>query len=128
MLVPAETFAHIGFAISNRHRQGSVFIQEQRFKAHFGVTPGRCEQIWCLLQHHPHAKILIRNARPIHLMWTLLFLKLYNSDTVLSGMAGCDEKTFRKWKWTFVNAIASMRKKVVSSLFSVAITIESNKD
>lgn len=50
------------------------------------------------------------------MLWALMFLKTYAKESVLSGMAGSvDEKTFRKWVWLFVCAIASLESNVVST-------------
>jgi len=49
------------------------------------------------------------------MLWALMFLKTYAKETALSGMAGgADEKTFRKWIWSFVCAIAALDSDVVS--------------
>ena len=51
---------------------------------------------------------LPKKARPKHLLWTLLFLKLYDVENVLAPMCGCSEKTFRKWVWSMMAAIGSL--------------------
>ena len=35
----------------------------------------------------------------VHLLWALILMKLYYSESVHSPMAGVDEKLFRKWTW-----------------------------
>jgi hypothetical protein len=48
-------------------------------------------------------------------LWGLLFLKVYETDSVLAGIVGgIDEKTFRKWKWIIVKAISNLKGRVVS--------------
>jgi hypothetical protein len=44
-----------------------------------------------------------------------MFMKLYCSETVHCIIAGgeVDEKTFRKWSWIFVDAIAALHFEVV---------------
>lgn len=51
---------------------------------------------------------LPKKARPEHLLWTLLFMKLYSAENVLAPMCGCDEKTFRKWVRLMMAAIGSL--------------------
>ena len=49
-----------------------------------------------------------------HLLWALMFLKLYCSEAVLSSLAGgVHEQTFRKWSWYFVHEIANLQYKVI---------------
>ena len=50
-----------------------------------------------------------------HILWTLLFLKLYMSESVLSGLVGVDEKSYRKWIWIFTPKIAQLKSKIVSN-------------
>lgn len=114
MYIPADTFAEIGCRIANRHRRRSKKIELRRFKAYFGCSPERCAQLWSLIHQNKSAKRWVRGGSPQHLMWALLWLKLYNTEEVVSGMAGCDEKTFRKWYWRFVEAIAALKEKTVS--------------
>ena len=75
----------------------------RRFRALFGVTPKTTAYIW----NKMGAKIPA-TASPQHLLWAFLFLKVYSSENVHAIIAGVDEKTFRKWAWTFVNLIASL--------------------
>ena len=54
-------------------------------------------------------------AHPNHLFWTLCFLKNYCTELVMVRLVGfVDPKTFRKWVWIFVPAIAAQRVDVVS--------------
>jgi hypothetical protein len=61
-----------------------------RFVSTFGSKPSLVSELWNLLE----AKNLPQGFRPIHLLWTLCFLKLYASEATLSSHCGCDEKTF----------------------------------
>ena len=53
----------------------------------------------------PHANIS-RYAKPKHLLWALMLVKVYAKEEVLAKLARCDEKTFRKWAWLFVEEIS----------------------
>ena len=77
----------------------------RHFKAVFGVSPLLCSVVWNYMDDDEK---LPRRAQPKHLLWTLMFLKLYNSENVLSSMCGCEEKTFRKWVWLMLAAIGSL--------------------
>jgi hypothetical protein len=58
-------------------------------------------------------------ARPYHLLWACLFLKLYNSESVNCVIVTRDKKkpvheeTFRKWSWYFVRRIAVLQSSVI---------------
>jgi hypothetical protein len=71
--------------------------------------------------HHPspfikklQAGIPCRAAgiRPKHLLWTLLFLKVYGTE-ILSALAKTSRKMFRKWYWLVLPLIAEMDTYVV---------------
>jgi len=81
-----------------------------RFRAHFGTSPGVCAICW----NHIESK-LPRNFLYTHLLWTLLFLKVYATESVLASKCQCDEKTFRTKVWVVLKAIDSIKIFVVSS-------------
>ena len=41
--------------------------------------------------------LLPRGGKPVHLLWGLLYLKVYASEDVLVAIANTTRKTFRKW-------------------------------
>ncbi|KAH9118088.1 hypothetical protein LEN26_012265 [Aphanomyces euteiches] len=47
-------------------------------------------------------------SRDEHLLWAMLFLKVYSSENVHATIAAVDEKTFRKWSWAILEALASL--------------------
>ena len=55
----------------------------------------------------------LNGATPRHLLWALLFLKKYGDEAEMATLAGCDEKTFRKWSEIFVIRVASLIGDVV---------------
>lgn len=96
----------MGESLNMRSYQPTV-VQMRRFMSHFGASPTQCSQIWILLK-------VPKNGRYKHLLWALLKLKVYSTEEVLSGMAGCDEKTFRKWSDKFIGALALLSTRLVS--------------
>ena len=54
---------------------------------------------------------------PMHLLWTLLFLKTYGKESIMSTIVEADEKTVRKWVWHIAELIADMDNDVVSNCF-----------
>ena len=88
----ATNFFELGYRMSRNTFSNSIIIGDRAFRSFFGTGPDTCEIIWSLLAgFHP------TNSKPIYLLWTLLFLKQYNCDTVNSAIAEVDPKTFRKW-------------------------------
>jgi hypothetical protein len=76
----------------------------KRFVSTFGSKPSFVSLLWDLLEVKT---LLPRGFRPIHLLWTLCFVKLYSSQATLSSL-GCDEKTFRKWVWLGLETISDL--------------------
>jgi hypothetical protein len=77
-----------------------------KFCSHFGVTPEMCCIIW-------NKCFFPLGVNPEHLLWALLFLKLYATEEVLCNFAGTTRKTFRKWTWIVIKAISQLAPQVV---------------
>ena len=84
----------------------------RRFRSHFGTTTSICVTIW--EKTDPYNAIEYGRVEFKHLLWALMFMKIYTSENILASLAGCDEKTFRKWVWLFIDAIANLEYEVVS--------------
>jgi hypothetical protein len=105
----------LGIAIMCR---STVVVKESnatRFRTFFGTSPDVCARIWLLID--PYAT-MPTGVQLFHLLWALMFLKLYCAESVLATLAGAgqksvDEKTFRKWCWLFVNEINHLKYKVI---------------
>lgn len=107
-----EYILEVGREIMNRRGQGSSFTEERRFREHFGCAPPVAAKIWELI--NPELTVP-GDATVAHMMWSLMFLKMYSKEGTISGIAGgVDEKTYRKWVWLFVFAIAELESSVVS--------------
>jgi len=90
----------------------SVETEWQQFHATFGADVELCSVIWSKLHLHG---LLPARGKPIHLLWALMFLKLYFAESIHCEMTrGVNEKTFWKWSWKFVDAIADLEEFVVS--------------
>ena len=74
-----------------RKQKGSGLNQnaDRRFRATFGTSSIVCCRIWKFLQLD---KASLENMTPNHLLWGLLLLKIYSSETTHAGMVGVDEK------------------------------------
>jgi hypothetical protein len=57
-----------------------------------------------------------KGTRPHHLLWMLMWAKIYSSEATLARLAGdVYEKMFQKWTWIFLNTTANLEAKVVHS-------------
>jgi hypothetical protein len=77
------------------------------------VDPWLVSYLWFLIC--TYAQPFPNGFKPVHLLWGLLFLHLYNSEPVNCTRVACDEKTFRKWAWFVVCALADLEPYVVSA-------------
>lgn len=101
--VSASTFAHHASEMMRCTPGLSQVVQERRFRALFGISAAVCAKAWDLIVDDlPHG------ASPVHLLWSLLFLKVYASEHNNHLITGADEKTFRKWTWIFLERLADM--------------------
>ena len=85
-------------------------VNQRRFRASYGVSPEVCAQVWMLICHSLPAYHKID-----HLLWTLLFMKVHSTESVLAGIAGVDEKTFWVHVWTIIFAISDLKSAMVSN-------------
>ena len=125
MVIKAHVFERIGLDYINktpqevhniRHFLGvaaeKTLSNERRFRSFYGASSSTCERLWMLIDPY---KTMPRGVQPFHLLWGLLFLKVYATEPVHCSIVGCpDEKTFRKWSILFVNAISQLENEIVS--------------
>ena len=53
-------------------------------------------------------------SKPVHLLWTLVFLKVCKTEAVHCQLVGCKSRdTFRNWVNRFTEAIASLEEQVI---------------
>ena len=83
------------FEQRQRFSNGSVFVQ------HFGASAAVCSDVW-------RYATLVPGTRPVHILWALLFMKTYLTETILCSIVGVTVKTFRKWIWPVIRSIAAM--------------------
>ncbi len=73
------------------------------------MSPGVASIIWDM--------IILRlpdNFRFYHVLWGLMFMKVYATAPVLAGKVGADEGIFREKSWKVVKAVASLKCRMVS--------------
>jgi hypothetical protein len=112
MLLSASGFLRISMPIvcCTAHRKS-----HKRFCATFGMPPRLVALVWkCLLNDGFLNHLGPRSIKPVHLLWSLYFLRCYNIEQINGMTVGCDEKTFRKWAWFYAKCIAKLDAKYVS--------------
>jgi len=111
MRISPHAFHLLGQDIMNRRPKRDSMVatlEDQRdFRAMFGPCPLICSVVWEIIDKPP-------KGLPKHLLWALMFLKLYETNSTLAAMAKTTRPTFRKWSWLFVEAIALQESRVVS--------------
>jgi len=108
---PTE-FMSMGRRITHQ-ADGRCFSTElRRFRAFFGVSPSTCTFLWAKIDTFN----LAPRARPVHLLWALLFLTVYDTEAVIAGFLGIDEQTYREWSFELVKVIAKLKPHLVRPL------------
>ena len=80
----------------------------RQFASFFGCTPAVAAAIWNRIEKKDEIDV-DPNFTPTKLLWTLLFLKTYLSETVLATLCrGCTEKTLRKWVWIGIDILGDL--------------------
>ena len=91
-------FADLRNELTGGRGAASGTVSEHCFMATFGCNTILCAFIW-------NATTKPNVAVPIHLLWTLMFLIVYATESVLLGMTRVDEKTYRKWIWMILRTL-----------------------
>lgn len=80
------------------------------FRAGFGISPDVCSWVWTQIHEDKS------NLSPEYLLWALLFLKVYKTETVHASIVETDEKTFREKVFKINELILSLSVDIVSNL------------
>ena len=111
MNVSAKRFLKIAKDVSGDVNNSK---QHDSFRYNFGIGPLAVSVTWIYV-----SALLPEGACPQHLLWALLFLKLYNSTHVLCRKVGVDYVTFQNWTWIVVEAISRMKYQFVSKVHAL---------
>ena len=85
--------------------------EDRHFRALFGCCVNVVLRLWLLLIEYD---LVPSGANIKHLLWTLMFLKVYPTDPTMSRMTQADPKTLRKWINLFLDSICFLEPKVAS--------------
>ena len=95
------------------NRKRATQTEDTEFRATFGCGILVFLSLWSTLEM---ADLLPDGGTIDHLLWTLLFLKMYSNQKALCSLAGgVDATTFRKWTKLFIASIASLEPFLVST-------------
>ena len=99
----ASIFKDLGLTMAGNEHPAlagtSKSEKERTFKSFFGIHWNLCETTWALLDNHGKYK----RREPRHLLWTLVFYKVYATEKLHCkivkepGKTKPAEKTFRMW-------------------------------
>lgn len=89
----------------------SIASEDRDFREFFGCSLLVACNLWQLLLD---CSLLPDGVYIYHLLWSLMFLKVYSKERIMCTLAGVDKKTFRKWIWIFINAIVNLSPDIVS--------------
>ena len=105
-----EYILKAGREIMCQSLSSATMTEDCQFHEVFGCRPLVALALWSLM----FAESMVRNASIVHMLWALVFLKVYSKETTMSSMAGgIDEKTYQKWVWQLVSLIADLEPVVV---------------
>jgi hypothetical protein len=86
MKFPASFFEHLGNEAASRQdgpRSAAgrmTCTDDHRFRAKFGTSPRICAALWHKLEPET---TMSKGARPVHLLWGLMLMKIYATEAVL---------------------------------------------
>jgi len=78
---------------------------DRRFGAFFGASIHITYMLWCMLAVEVDGPV---GGTIGHLLWSLMFMKLYGTVDAMARICDCDPGTHRKWTWLFIERIASL--------------------
>jgi hypothetical protein len=110
-----KTIANDELRVTNRLSKVSY---NRKFHSWFGLSPKVAARLWNTLVLQQK---LPRGGLVKHLLWTLSFLKLYESEQVYTTTFSVTGNTFRKWVWKFLSKIYTID--LVSTSFSPQILL-----
>jgi hypothetical protein len=123
MPVTESTISRLAEGLLGHPCDARVPHQLRLFKAHFGVSPFIASCLWNRMEDE--RTLPLQEARPTHLLWALMFLKLYSSEDTLSRIVNASAKTFRQRVWQMLEALNKLDavRKQFDQAFDIAVCI-----
>lgn len=102
--VCADDFVDEASGMLDRAQELRVYaVSDRKLRALFGVDSEIRAVIWDELDENRP-----RSGQTVHLLCSLMFLKVYGTEDVHSVIAGVDTKTLRKCTWHFLDPLSSL--------------------
>ena len=92
--------------------------EEKMFRALFGCSVQVAFKLWNLLQT---SRLMPEGGTMTHLLWMCLFIKVYPTEATMKKLTdGADNKTIRKWVFSFIRSVALLEPVLVSFYFTLS--------
>ena len=85
--------------------------EDRVFRDFFGCGIVVVMELWMLLQSNGF--LTEEDPAPVHLLWTLMFMKMYGLESDMHTRASVAANTFRLWVWSLIEAISNLENKMV---------------
>lgn len=109
--VQSANFAREMLHMEKKESEECTDSERRLFRATIGVSFRIVAELWNILD--PTTNISNR-AKPKHLLWTLVFLKVNETEPIHLKITGCKSRdTFRDWVGRFSAAIADLESRVI---------------
>ena len=119
-----ENFAEVARVVFARRDGGyknktQAAEDKEICQSFIGTSFEVCAELWGLISL---TQTLPNGAKPKHLLWALLHMKNYATDSMSARVVGgvCVE-TFRKWSQSFVSVLNNLEGEVVRRALIVSI-------
>lgn len=112
MITPAD-FLGFGTRIINKGDTARRRNELRAFLSHFGTSPDVCADLWSLLITSDYIVDFNIKILPNHLFFGLHRLWCNETEIRSAKFFKVDEKTFRKWSWIIINAMAQLSFDVI---------------
>ena len=96
-------FKLLALAIMGRAEVSDSSDFKMAFGACFGMSPNLYVRVWDEIED-----VLPSAAMIPHLLWVLLFLKVYGTEDTMAVMVQTTQKTYRKWVGIVIEEIYSL--------------------
>lgn len=126
-----SAFESLGQGLAGYSNSNSYEVRRRRFVSFFGIEPCLVSVVWSMVVMSG-ALDGLHSVNPIHFLWALLFFQCYDTSERNAAMCRCDEKTFRKWSWFYLELIAGLDELLVSlgqaRCWCATVSFDSNTD
>jgi hypothetical protein len=106
--ITAQTFETLAAQIATRSKGAEIvnWLDERVMKAFYGTDANVMCDLWQRCRRPS-------KTEPKHLLWTLMYMKLYCPEDVMTILCSTSKCTFLKWIWLWIEAIADFSCEVI---------------